>query len=213
VSLCLSGKIVVKLIYIMKAIDWSRYLEEQRREHRKLLFTITELANVARTSIGSINVELSRLRKYGIIERYARGIYGLPGISFPEILLPTLDSHAYITSSSALFIHNLISQVPVQITTFTDRRHGNTRIRKTPLGSFRFVSVRFPIYAIPEDGVIAGAEQALCDFIYLSRRDGTDPMTQVSFRNLDRISPGALNDFLNHYPRTVGRQIHEELSL
>lgn len=197
----------------MKARDWSRYLEEQRREHGKTLFTITELANVARTSIGTINVELSRLRKYGVIERYGRGIYGLPGINSPEILLAELDSHAYITGGSTLFFHNLISQVPIQITSFTDRRHGNARIRMTPMGAFRFVSVRTPIYAPPEDGVIAGAEQALCDFVYLSRRDGTDPMTQVSFRNLDRISPRRLSELLNHYPGTVARQIREEMGL
>ena len=195
----------------MKAIDWSRYLEEQRREQGKFLFTITELANVARTSIGNLNVELSRLRKYGVIERYARGIYGLPGINSPETLLSELDSHAYITSGSALFFHNLISQIPVQITSFTDRRHGAARVRMTPMGAYRFVSVRSPIYAPPEDGVIAGAEQALCDYVYLSRRAGADPKTQVSFRNLDRISPSRLSDFLNHYPGTVGRQIREEM--
>ncbi|HDL64984.1 MAG TPA: hypothetical protein ENH12_06300 [Proteobacteria bacterium] len=197
----------------MKARDWSRYLEEQSRKHGKLLFKNTELANVARTTIGSLNVELSRLRKYGVIERYGRGVYGLPGITSPEILLPELDSHAYITGGSALFFHNLISQVPVQITSFTDRRHGNARVRMTPMGSFRFVSVRVPIYAPPEDGVIAGPEQALCDFVYLSRRDGTDPNTQVSFRNLDRIPLPRLKDLLNHYPGTVGRQIREEMGL
>ncbi len=197
----------------MKARDWSRYLEEQSREHGKRLFTITELANVARTSIGNLNVELSRLRKYGIIERYGRGIYGLPGINSPEVLLSELDSHAYITGGSALFLHHLISQIPVQITVFTDRRHGKARIRMTPMGAFRFVSVRAPIYAPPADGIIAGAEQALCDFVYLSRRDGTDPNIQVSFRNLDRIIPRRISDFLNHYPGTVGRQIREELGL
>jgi hypothetical protein len=197
----------------MKARNWSRYLEEQSREHGKRLFTITELANVARTSIGNLNVELSRLRKYGVIQRYARGIYGLPGINSPEILLPELDSHAYITGSFALFFHNLISQIPVQITSFTDRRHGNARVRMTPMGTYRFVSVKTPIYAPPEDGIIAGAEQALCDFVYLSRRDGTDPNIQVSFRNLDRISPRRISDFLNHYPGTVGRQIRDEMGL
>ena len=195
----------------MKARDWSRYLEEQSREHGKRLFTITELANVARTSIGNLNVELSRLRKYGIIERYGRGIYGLPGINSPEVLLSELDSHAYITGGSALFLHHLISQIPVQITAFTDRRHGKARIRMTPMGAFRFVSVRAPIYAPPADGIIAGAEQALCDFVYLSRRDGTDPNIQVSFRNLDRISFPLLKDLLKYYPGTVARQIQEEL--
>lgn len=195
----------------MKAREWSLYLEEQRRRHGKLLFTITELAHVARTSRRSLNVELSRLLEYGLIERYTRGIYGLPGIVFPEMLLPQLDSQAYITGEYALFHHHLIAQVPVRITCFTGRRHGKALLRPTPVGIFQFVSIKAPVYSPPRDGIIAEAEQAILDFVYLSRRSGSDPNGQVSFRNLDRLLLPRIQDLLSRYPQTVGRSIREIL--
>ncbi len=195
----------------MKAREWSGYLERQRGVYGKHLFTITELANAAGCSNDGFYVELSRLRDYGIVQRYARGIYGLPGIDSPEILLPQLDDRAYITGSFALYLHNLIFQAPVQVTAFTDRRHGRSRIRRTPAGTFRFVSVSSPVYRPPEQGVVAPAVQALYDYYYISRREGVDPKTQVSFRRLDRLSPGRVEELAPFYPRTVARKIREEL--
>lgn len=195
----------------MKAREWSRYLEEQHRKYGKCLFTITELAHVARTSRRSLNVELSRLLEYELIERYARGIYGLPGIVLPEMLLPQLDSLAYITGEYALFHHHLIAQMPVRITCFTDRRHGNARLRPTPVGLFQFVSIKAPVYSPPRDGIIAEAEQAMLDFVYLSRRSGSDPDGQVTFRNLNRLFLPRIQDLLNRYPGTVGRAIRKIL--
>ena len=195
----------------MKAREWSRYLEEQRQRHGKCLFTITELAHAARTSRRSLNVELSRLLEYGLIERYTRGIYGLPGIILPEMLLPQIDSQAYITGEYALFHHHLIAQMPVRITCFTDRRHGKARLRPTPVGLFRFVSIKTPVYSPPRDGIIAEAEQAILDFVYLSRRSGSDPKGQVTFRNLNRLSRPRIQDLLGRYPNTVGRAIREIL--
>lgn len=197
----------------MKAREWSSYLERQRRVYGKRLFTITELANAAGASSDGFYVELSRLRDYGIIQRYGRGIYGLPGIDSPEILLAQLDPRAYITASYGLYLHNLISQVPVQIIAFTDRRHGRSRIRRTPAGTFRFVTVSPPVYRPPEQGLVAPAAQALYDYYYISRKEGVDPKTRVSFRGLDRISPGRIEELALSYPRTVGRMIRKELGL
>ena len=66
-------------VLIMRANAWRRFLEEQRERHRKVLFTVTELANVAGTSRVALNVELTRLRHQGVITRYAHGLYGMPG--------------------------------------------------------------------------------------------------------------------------------------
>jgi len=197
----------------MKAREWNRYLEEQRRRYGKYFFSITELANVSQSSSESLNVELARLREYGIIERYGRGIYGLPGIDDPRLLLPQLDHRAYITGSFALYSYDLIDQAPIQISAFTDRRHGSARIKDTSLGKFRFVTVKAPIYAPPKAKVIAGEERALADFFYICRRDGADPINLVSFRNLNRISPDNLRKILKNYPRTVARQLTQNLEI
>ena len=62
----------------MKANAWRKYLDEQRERHGKVLFTVTELANVAGVSRAALNVELARLREQEVIMRYAHGLYGPP---------------------------------------------------------------------------------------------------------------------------------------
>ena len=106
----------------MRANAWRKYLEEQRERHGKVLYTLTELANVAGTTQAALNVELARLRRQEIIVRYSHGLYGVPGAVSPQVLVSVIDSHAYITGHYALFAHQMVAQMPVAITCFTDRR-------------------------------------------------------------------------------------------
>ena len=191
----------------MKAREWQKYLEEQRRLHGKVLFTVTELANVAATSRNALNVELSRLRRQGMIAKYAHGRYGLPNAITPETLLPAMDSRAYITGSYALHMHNLITQVPSRITCFTDRRSPRARERDTPVGRFVFIRVRSRVYASPPGGVVASPAQALCDFVYVTRRQGVSPEGLVTFRGLAEEGLPELDSILSRYPATVQRHV------
>ena len=195
----------------MKTREWRQYLEAQNRLHGKNLFTVTELANVAGTSLNVLNVELSRLRKYGLIERYAQGKYGLPSSVTAEILLPTIDSHAYITGTYALHYHQLITQVSTRITCFTNRRHNRSRERLTPVGRYTFICVSASVYSPPKSGVMATPEQALYDFIYLMRRRGVKPETLVTFRNLHKIRNTYLSRIVSRYPDTVRKHLQEIL--
>jgi predicted transcriptional regulator of viral defense system len=191
----------------MKAAEWREFLEEQNRRHGKVLFSVTELANAALVSRGALNVELSRLRRQGVIERYAHGRYGMPGAVTPEALLAAIDSHAYITGMSALYAHNMVLQSPSRITCFTDRRSPRARERNTPVGRFFFVCVRSSVYAPPSGTVVAPPEQALCDFIYLLRRAGVRAEGQATFRNLERLNMAKMERVLERYPATVAAQI------
>lgn len=194
----------------MKAREWHKYLEEQARQHKKFLFSITELANISGTSRRAVNVELSRLRRYSLIERYGRGYYGLPAQVTPEILLPFLDHDAYITGNASLFHHGLITQLPSVATCFTSRRHSRSEF-STPAGRFAFVCVKAPVYRRPDNGIMAGPEQALCDYVYLMRRRGVAPESQVTFRSLRRLRIEILNALDSNYPRTVMKQINNLL--
>lgn len=177
--------------------------------HGKVLFTVTELANVAATSRVALNVELARLRRQGVIEKYAHGVYGLPNAITPEMLLPAMDSHAYLTGTYALYIHNLITQAPTRITCFTDRRSPRACERTTPVGRFIFICVRSCVYAPPAEGIVASPAQAFCDFIYVTRRQGKLSKGLVTFRGLaERIIP-ELDSILDRYPVTVQRQARE----
>jgi hypothetical protein len=195
----------------MNTLDWMRFLQAQRQQHGKLIFTVTELANVAQASARVLNVELSRLIKRGLILRYAQGRYGaVEGVS-PEDVLPFVDSSAYITGLYALHRHNLVTQVPSEITCFTRRRHNRSRERISPLGKFVFVCLSSKIYARPVQGLLASPEQALCDFLYLACRRSLEPETLVTWRGLGRLSARKLNRLLARYPQTV-TEAHQALT-
>lgn len=191
----------------MKAREWQRFMEEQRREHSKVLFSVTELANVGGVSRNAINVEMSRLRQQGVIVKYAHGCYGLPGVVTPEALLPAIDAHAYMTGSYALHVHNLVTQAPSRITCFTDRYSPRARERNTPVGRFALVCVRSRVYAPPPGSVLASPAQALCDVVYLMRREGAAPEGVLTFRNLTTLVTPEFESVLARYPVTVQRHV------
>jgi len=196
----------------MKASAWREFLADQRDQYGKVLFTVTELANVAGVSRAALNVELARLREQSIVTKYAHGLYGLPGAVGVEMLVSAIDSHAYITGHFALHVHNLVTQVPTAVTCFTDRRSPRARERGTPLGRLVFVCVRSGVYAPVSEGLVAPPVQALCDFVYLERRQGVRPETLVTFRNLPGLRTPDLPDLLARYPVTVQQHVERLLT-
>lgn len=187
----------------MKSNAWREFLQQQRDQHGKVLFTVTELANVAGVCRAALNVELARLRGQAILAKYAHGLYGLPGAASIETLVAAIDSHAYITGHYALYVHGLVTQGPTTVTCFTDRRSPRARERQTPVGRFVFVCVRSGVYAPLPENTIAPPAQALCDYVYLARRQGVRPESLVTFRNLQRCRTADCADLLARYPITV----------
>ncbi len=187
----------------MKSREWQNFFEEQRELHGKVIFSTAELANAARTTLHIVNTELGRLVKRGLAERYAQGLYGPSRGVTPESIVPTIDPGAYITGLYALFRHHLVTQAPAEVTCFTDRRHNRRAGRATPAGTLRFMRVPRGIYSRPALGTLAPPEQALCDFVWLSLRDGVEPKSLVTFRNLRSVSEQRLVKGLKRYPEQV----------
>ena len=187
----------------MKTLDWLSFFAEQRKLHGKVVFAVAELANAAGSSRHAVNVELGRLMQRGLIARYAQGRYGPAEGVAPEHLLPALDPGAYITGFYALFRHHLVTQAPTEVTCFSDRRHNRRPDRITPAGRLRFIWVPGSVYSKPQEGPLAPAEQALCDFAWLSLRDGIELQSLATFRNLHTLSRRRLKQVLRHYPQNV----------
>lgn len=191
----------------MKTLEWLRLFAEQRKLHGKVIFSVAELANAARTSPHAVNTELGRLLRRGFIARYAHGRYGpVEGVA-PEELLPALDPAAYLTGFYALFRHRLVTQAPAEVTCFTNRRHNRRTDRTTPAGKLRFICVPASLYASPGPGMLAPVEQALCDFAWLSLRDSIEPRALATFRNLNTLSRRRLDKALRRYPKNVEEAI------
>jgi hypothetical protein len=66
-----------------------------------------------------------------------------------------------------------------------------------------FMCVPANLYARPAEQIIASGEQALCDFAWLSLREGIDPRHLVTFSNLGRLSRRRLKTILQRYPEQV----------
>lgn len=187
----------------MKMREWQKLFSEQARLG-KSLFTVTELANASGAPRPVVAVEMARLVKYGVVARYAQGLYGLAGTVVPaEKLLHSRDPHAYITGAYALMQHGLITQVPTVITAFSSHRHTRREI-PTPAGRIEFVCVKPPVYR-REVMSMAGPELALCDFVYLARRRGMDPAALATFRRLKKLRRAVLARAAKRYPSTVKR--------
>lgn len=190
----------------MKTHEWLIFFQAEQKQHGRKLFSVTELANASGISPHAVNVELNRLVNKNVITRYARGKYGLPDTVGPEDLLPFLDSGAYITGFYALYWRNLITQIPMLITCFTNRRHARSRIRKTISGTFVFSCVSKKIYNPPGDGCITPPEQAFLDWIYLSLRQGVSPETQGTLRNLKIFRAEVMTSLRFRYPKSVNQK-------
>jgi hypothetical protein len=185
----------------MNTRKWQNLLAEQAKLG-KVLFTLTELANAAGVPGRIVNVEMTRLVKYGVTMRYAKGLYGLAGtVVMPDQLIPSMDPHAYITGAYALMKHGVVTQALTVITCFTTRRHYRREIQ-TPVGRIEFVCVKPPIYR-REVRTIAGPELALCDFVYITLRRGMDPVGLLTFRRLQHLRQSLLARTVKRYPVTV----------
>ena len=187
----------------MKAIDWQKTLQEQRDKYGKVVFTVTELSNISSLDAKSLKVSLSRLIDHGIIQRCTKGRYGMPGAVMIADMVSSIDPAAYITGMYALYQHQLITQVPTEISCFTNHRHNRSRVRVTALGRIVFVCVTSSIYSYPQGNVVVSPEQALSDFVYLCRKRGVCPSDIVTFRNLRRLDLDLLRKCLKKYPATV----------
>ena len=195
----------------MKASEWEQVLRRYRDHYGKVVFTPTELANIGGHSMPVLKNTLRRLRNHGVLQQYARGKYGLQGAAEVESVVAALYGGAYISGLYALHKHGIVTQTPRRIHVFTNRRHNRSRIRRTELGTLVFVCVQRPVYSPPQDSVLAGPEQALCDFVYLTRRQGLSVDSLVSFRNLTSMDWTETERILSRYPKSVTREVHRLL--
>ena len=83
--------------------------------------------------------------------------------------------------------------------------------RVTPVGRLVFVCVQSNVYLPVPEGAMAPPAQAICDYVYLSRRHGAEPEALVTFRNLARIQTTDLPPILARYPVSVQKHVERLL--
>jgi len=143
------------------------------------VFTSREIAALRGSSVSATSQALTGMERQGLLVSPARGLWCVPGDPrFTRFaLVPFLaGSHqAYVSFFSALHLHGVVEQIPQIVYAATT---GHTRVSKTPLGSFSFhridplIFAGFDWYRGGRDFLIASAEKALADCLYLSSKRG-----------------------------------------
>lgn len=136
------------------------------------VFATSDAAARLRVANGHASVMLARLAASGHVIRLRRGVWALPSrvdpLALPEYLTAPFPS--YVSLQSALYLHDMISQMPALTYAVSLAR---TRRFTTPLGIVSVHHVQPAFFFGFEDagrsgGRLATPEKALVDFLYLT---------------------------------------------
>jgi predicted transcriptional regulator of viral defense system len=136
------------------------------------IFTTGDAAVQLGVPVGNASVTLARLTTSGQVVRLRRGVWAVKDridtLALPEYL--TAPFPAYVSLHSALYLHGMISQVPMITYAVSLAR---TRRYHTPLGTVSIHHVQPSFFfgfeaAGRAGGRLATPEKALLDFLYLA---------------------------------------------
>lgn len=168
------------------------------------IFTTHGFAQEHELSISAASHRLTRLRDQGLVESLTQGVWYQPkhkGLSrFSAVPLLLGKEQGYISFLTALNLHDVIEQIPSQITVATT---GYPRKLNTPLGIYEFIKLSPTLMLSGYDWsesaqpyLLASPEKALLDTFYISTRKGRrfHSLPEIDW---DRINKRKLRQLLN----------------
>lgn len=149
------------------------------RDVGRPIFSTKEIADMSGGSLSVATRVLSRMEREGSVRRVVKGVWYVPSDTrfSPFALVHYLSgsNRAYVSFLSALHLHGLIEQIPQIVYAATT---GHTRTVRTTVAMFSFHRITpalfggFDWYGDRRDFLVATAEKALVDSLYLSSRKG-----------------------------------------
>jgi len=143
-----------------------------------VIFTTREFANQGGLSMSAATKRLTRLSKKDQLTRVTKGVWANTAHPYfhPLSCVPYLlgKEQGYVSFLTALHLHGVISQIPKTIQIATT---GRGRVLESPVASFEFFQIKPELMRQGADWsesqlpyLIASAEKALVDTLYLSTR-------------------------------------------
>ncbi len=143
-----------------------------------VIFTTRDFANYSGMSISAASKRLLRLSDKKLLTRITKGLWANTGhLHFhPLACVPYLlgKEQGYVSFLTALHLHGLISQIPKTMQIATT---GHARTLRSPVGQYEFLQIKPELMRkgtqwsdTPQPYLIATAEKALLDTLYLSTR-------------------------------------------
>jgi predicted transcriptional regulator of viral defense system len=152
-----------------------RYVKKLRRS----VFTTREIYAVSGKSLSGVVQGLNHLCRQGALVKIRRGVWAEPQLEqiSPFRIIPFLPSgqRAYLSFLSALHLHGIIEQIPLDISCAS---LAHSHVYKTTAGTFSIHRIApdfffgFDWYKQTGDFLIAAPEKAFLDCLYLSGRKG-----------------------------------------
>ena len=143
-----------------------------------VIFTTREFANRGDVSMSAATKRLARLSTKGQLTKVTKGVWANTAHPYfhPLSCVPYLlgKEQGYVSFLTALHLHGVISQIPKTIQIATT---GRGRVLQSPVASFEFFQIKPELMRqgaqwsesrLPY--LIASAEKALVDTLYLSTR-------------------------------------------
>ena len=143
-----------------------------------VVFTTRDYASQGDVSMSAASKSLTRLSRKGLLTRITKGVWANTNHPYfhPLSCVPYLlgKEQGYVSFLTALHLHGVVSQIPKAIQMATT---GRARVLESPVGRFEFFQIKPELMQQGVDWsearlpyLIASAEKALLDTLYLSTR-------------------------------------------
>ncbi|MCM8795355.1 MAG: hypothetical protein NC928_01495 [Candidatus Omnitrophica bacterium] len=186
----------------MQLIDKVNMLKKVNKSY----FTSDDLCKILKLKKASLKKNLWRMVKRRVINRVARDVYILAeqGIDIKKIASQLYAPYAYISFESALSTYGIINQVPYAVTMAT---YKSPRVRTFFVTEIILRKIKRELffgYRLVDDILIAEAEKALLDTLYLKSKGLTDlPEEEL---NLGEINKKKFLKMSKYFPKNVQRE-------
>lgn len=165
-------------------------------------FTLNTLRNVL-----EINKEstffgiISRLVKNQVLEKVEKDKYLVAGTKLNDFSLANLVYQpSYVSFESALNFYGILSQFPYEISSGTPKKTAKKLIKEKTFTYVHLQKSLFWGYEKKDNFLIALAEKALLDQLYLAAK-GQKKVSLEEY-DLSQIDQSRFQNFLKNYPRT-----------
>lgn len=185
-------------------------LLKQIKSIPKGYFTLTDTKKITSNTDESLSVAMGRLVKQGDIVRIHKGFYTADISSLDwEAFACAVYAPSYVSFESALAAHNVLSQRPIHISLATLRRSKRISSANRNVIYHHLKNDLFWGYAKNGGALLADAEKAFLDLLYLSLNGYAkfDPEEM----NLDLLDGTKLKKYLRKFDNKRMDKVVEEL--
>lgn len=175
------------------------------RSGRKF-YSIADLMKMSGLGHTACRAAAARLVKRSLLVRVRKELFGnaLAGFT-PEEAACLAHAPSYLSCEYALSRHGVVDQMPIALTAVTLNRGKRMRIGATVVVYRHLRKNLFWGYEAEGDALIADAEKALLDWLYLTGKGGA--ARGLDEINWDQLNRKRLEAYVQRFPREARRRL------